>query len=307
MYISSTIIGIIIILLLAFYALKKSDLESKHSIEIDKIKEKHRQDILEIYNKQQTEKQLETLKDIQYVFNCNCEEAKKVYNLLNDTHHLYEFEELKSNEEKITIFENALSHEKFYSNTLLPIIKANNYTISLSDYSWFRDVFKEKKDITIETKLLQIELDYCINTKKLFEIVTKTNLEIDFESYYFIKKNTKETNISYICHDNYLYYDDLIKIADELISHFNLNIKKLYVFDIEYYILKENHYYSTSELLEHIFALCLYLSKLVSAPDYYTFYSYVCRLFFFRPYYDIDNCKQLIIDHIEELEKINQD
>lgn len=268
------------------------------------------------WNSKQQQKETDDISFIVEILSIDNSTAKEFYSFLNrkDKFEVFRYSETK--QRQLELYQDFLQEKKElekFKEMVSPIIEEENLgDLNLESLFYYRneELFSLYNDITLREKLKQFNSDYNSNILLLVEILKPIFPNFEYNQYVSIKKEK-----SNFCIKDRLeiLFDDVYRIIEVFNDYFDLsinNVNKICLSDFGFFIDK-NIYEEWNYILQEIFLVCLFEShilpedtKLENIRGYeyeFAFNTYCRNLFFYKPYYSITDCKQILLKHVEEL------
>ena len=311
MYIPAIVI-LVILFVIAFY-IEKLKNDKQHAVEEKEkeIKEDQRQKLIEEAESKR-ESELSCITDS---LNLSKNEAETFLSFLDRKDKKNVFIYTDDDCRRSELYKQFLNEQNeivVFKKRLAPIIESEHLTqINIDNlfYYYKEDIETVRNDIPLKEKLKQFNNEKCYNTLYLAELLHDTFQELELGQYVTVSKSNSKSN----GFNRYeLLQDDIYKIIDIFNNVFELNIKNTK------YICFENYEYfdyclEYDELLKNLFVICLFESDIISkkirnkhisdSSYQYAYKSFICDLFFYRPYYNLLDYKKVISTNIDEFKK----
>lgn len=268
------------------------------------------------WNSKQQQKETDDISFIVEILSIDNSTAKEFYSFLNrkDKFEVFRYSETK--QRQLELYQDFLQEKKElekFKEMVSPIIEEENLgDLNLESLFYYRneELFSLYNDITLREKLKQFNSDYNSNILLLVEILKPIFPNFEYDQYVSI---IKEKSNFCIKDRLEILFDDIYRIIEFFNNYFDLSIKNINEINLsDFYFFKESHIYKEWHwILQEIFLVCLFEShllpeniKIENIRDYEyksAFDLYCCELFFYKPYYSIIDCKQILLKHVEDL------
>lgn len=297
MYIPYFLIAIVIIAAAMISNRAKEKMESEHREQINRLRQEASDNWSKNYESYCKQKEELTIQIVAATFDCSIKEAKIKHKILCHTYFETEFLCADSNSERRKIYNQAIKSsmedsefENYINRILLPIVNKNNFDLDVSKIKHWQREFYLRPDISLEEKLCQIDNYY-------------KNHHINIATLMKCSKHIIPNEITDGDTLKAFSNEEIIEIAKDFNNHFDFNIEDYILETITYKdfcfdgCIKKNH-----KGLFSILTACIYFSEELDIyVDTYGLRLAVTELFYFFPYYHIENWKIVLHNHLREV------